>query len=394
MADSLKIDRVIIREIELPLKIPFQISGGILRTRRSLVVELHSGGAVGYGESAPFEQPFYSSETIGSVWALYRDLFIARVTGKSFDSIELFEAELKRGVRGNPFARCGFEKAFWDLTAMTESKTFQELISREMERLGVAAEHRVYAPRVASGVAIGIPESGDLGELQSWIKGYLAEGYQRVKIKIRPGWDLEPCRIARETAGQDFCLWPDANASYEIEHHAETLKRLDEFEMAFIEQPLHHDDLLDHARLGKMIKTPICLDESLKSERIARQAIESGASRIWNIKVQRVGGLLEAIRIYALAAKHGVNLWGGTMPESGLGAQAILALASFPLFKYPADIEPSDRWYEPGLDPVNITMDREGWIEVPRVAGTHRWLDHARLRSCSRELTKDHVRSG
>ncbi|MBI1784329.1 o-succinylbenzoate synthase, partial [Candidatus Sumerlaeota bacterium] len=179
---------------------------------------------------------------------------------------------------------------------------------------------------------------------------------------------------------------PDANAAYDLEKHADALKRLDEFNLAFIEQPLHHDDILDHARLGRMIKTPVCLDESLKSARVARQVLECGASRIWNIKVQRVGGLLEAIRIYALAVKHGVALWGGTMPESGIGGQAILALASFPGFVYPADIEPSARWYEPGLDPLDIQMNSEGWITVPNSHGVAPLLDYEKYRHAGRVI--------
>lgn len=378
MADPIKIDRIHIKEIVLPLKVPFQISGGIMRTRRSIIVELHSGGAIGYGESAPFEQPFYSSETIGSVVALYKDLLIGRIEGRAFATIEDFNAALTVGVRGNPFARCGFENAFWDLCSAIRKKSYTELIADQMERLGVAAEHRVPAGRVASGVAIGIPEDGKIETLRKWVEEYRAEGYQRVKIKIRPGWDEAACRVSREALGAEFMLWPDANSSYDLREHLAELKKLDAFNLAFIEQPLHHDDLLDHAALGRQIATPVCLDESLKSARVARQALDCGSSRIWNIKVQRVGGLLEAIKIYAVAAANGVKLWGGTMPESGIGAQAILALAQFPAFVYPADIEPSTRWYEAGVDPLEISMSRDGWITVPNFHGVDALIERER----------------
>lgn len=379
MNTPLKIEHVRIREIDLPLRIPFQISGGTMRSRKSIIIELHSDGAVGYGESAPFEFPFYSSETIGSVLALYRDLLIERIEGKSFDSIESFESELRRGVRGNNFAICGFENAYWDLQAAVQKRTLQELIAEQMARMGIPPEWRSYQPRVASGVAVGIPESEYLDELKTWIESYLDEGYRRVKIKIRPGWDIDACRVARETVGASFMLWPDANASFNYEQHRAILQALDEFHMAFLEQPLHHDDLLDHAKLAAEIDTPICLDESLKSARVGRQAIAVDAAKVWNIKVQRMGGLLEAIRAYSLAVRFGVKLWGGTMPESGIGAQPILALASFPGFVFPADVEPSNRWYEPNTDPVEIAMSEEGDIDVPQAHGVSILIDTKRL---------------
>lgn len=382
----LKIERVRVVEIDLPLRVPFQISGGTMRSRRSLLAELHSGGAVGYGESAPFEFPFYSSETIGSVCALWEQCLIPRIEGKSFAGAAEFNAALQAGVRGNPFARCGLENAFWDLLAATRGKSYPELIAEALAGMGVEPALRAPADRVPSGVAIGIPEGEDLGRLREWIEEYRAEGYRRVKIKIRPGWDAAPCELARATLGAGFPLWPDANASFDLAAHEPTLRRLDEFQMEFLEQPLDHDDLLDHARLSRILRTPICLDESLKGERAARQALECGASRVWNVKVQRMGGLLESMKVYALAAREGVRLWGGTMPESGVGAQAILALAAFPLFDYAADIEPSSRWYLPGVDPLEIAMDREGWIAVPRTRGVAPLLEMDRYKKAGKVL--------
>ncbi len=375
MKERLRIERVRLRELRLPLRSPFQISGGTMRVRRSLIVELESEGAVGYGEAAPFEQPFYSSETFGSALALYRELLIERLRGRAFGSVDELEAELGRGVRGNPMARCGIENAFWDLMAARRGAPLTTLIGERMEALGVAAERRASRPRIASGVALGIPEGERLETLAEGIQEARAEGYQRVKIKIRPGWDVEPCRCARRALGPDFLLWADANAAYDLTADGGRLRALDEFGLAFLEQPLQHDDLLDHARLARLIRTPICLDESLTSARTACQALEVGASRIWNVKVQRLGGLAEAIRVYALAVESGVALWGGTMPESGIGAQPMLALGAFSGFTYPADIEPSRRWYGPGVDPVELTMSPEGWIEVPATAGLGPRLD-------------------
>lgn len=369
MPAPITIDRIRILEIDLPLRIPFQISGGTMNSRRSLIVELHSGGAVGYGESAPFEFPFYSAETFGSALALFDDLLITRIKGKSFASVQELDTALRQGVRGNPFARCGFENAFWDLLSATSGKTLQDLILEELQQLGVPDVYCKAGDRIASGVAIGIPEKEDLGTLKSWLEQYRSEGYRRVKIKIRPGWDVEPCRVARETLGSDFLLWADANASFSLDKHKDVLKRLDEFRMAFIEQPLHHDDIMDHSQLAAMIDTPVCLDESLKTVQVARQAVRFQSARVWNIKVQRMGGLLEAIKTYAVAVENNIELWGGTMPESGIGAQSIMALASFDGFVYPADVEPSSRWYASGTDPLPIEMSPEGWISVPPVAG-------------------------
>lgn len=407
-SSTIRIDRVRLVEIDLPLRVPFRISGGTMRSRRSVVVELHAGGAVGYGESAPFEQPFYSSETTGSVLALQRDLLVGRVLGRSFRSIEEFDAALRVGVRGNPFARCGFENAFWDLERSLRGVSLRDRIVEELARLDVTEPSRAPADRVASGVALGIPEPEDAGIapeeaatlapakleerrlaiLADWIREHLAHGYRRLKIKIRPGWDVAPCRLAREIVGPDFPFWPDANASYDLAApgHLEALRALDEFAPLFLEQPLHHDDILDHARLGGLVRAPVCLDESLKDARVARQVVGLRAlgdavgapPPVWNIKVQRMGGLLEALRVYAVAAREGIALWGGTMPESGIGAAPILALAAFPAFVHAADVEPSDRWYAPGTDPLELTMDRAGWIEVPGAEGVAGRLDLAR----------------
>lgn len=382
----IRIDQIRVLEINLPLRIPFQISGGVMRSRRSLIVELHSEGQIGYGESAPFEAPFYSSETLGSVWALWRDLLIPRLEGATFDSIEAFDAALRDGVRGNPFARCGLENAFWDLVCVREKRTYQELMEAKLEELGVAEKWRRREGHIASGVAVGIPEDGKLDTLRRWIDEYLAEGYRRVKIKIKPGWDVEACRVARAAVGDGFPLWPDANASFNLREHGLILQKLEQFEMLFLEQPLHHDDLLDHAELSQALRTPVCLDESLKDARVAEQAVRIGAGRVWNIKIQRMGGILEALRVYAIAVKHGIKLWGGTMPESGIGAQPILALSSFAGFVYPADVEPSARWYEPGADPVAIAMSRDGWIEVPRFHGVGELIDPELYRRSARVL--------
>ncbi len=381
---SFKIDRVRVRLLELPLRTPFRISSGVCETRRSVIVELDCGGVIGRGEAAPFDEPFYSEETISSVLALYRDLYIPRLEGETFDSLESFESKLVCGVRGRPFARAGLETAARDLVCRLRETTLVQLIAATLEVKGVPARLRRPRSRVESGVAIGIPDVEERDRrsvLKEWIQEFLAAGYRRVKLKISPGWEIEACETAREVLEENFPLWTDANAAFDLQKHRGLFRQLDRFGLLFHEQPLHHDDLLDHARLSEDIRTPICLDESLKSVRTARHALRCGASKIWNIKVQRVGGLTEAIRIYALAAREGgVSLWVGTMPESGLGTQASLALAAFPLFGYPTDIEPTERWFDPGLDPVEVAMMRDGTIAVPESIGVEAIIDHDKLR--------------
>ena len=369
MHERVKIDAIRVRELRLPLRTPFRISGGVLLERRSWIVEIDSDGVVGYGESAPNDEPFYSEETLGTARTLFEELYLPRLIGREFESIDAFDEELRRGVRGNPFARVGLENAYWDLCCRRSGVSLVEAINRRLESLGVDAAARTPAPSIDSGVAVGIPEDGRLDTLRRRVDEYLEEGYRRVKIKIRPDWSTEACRVVRRAAGDGFPFWTDANAAFEIGRDIDTLRGMDEFGLLFHEQPLHHRDLVDHARLAKEIDTPICLDESLTSTRTGRAALELDASRIWNIKVQRVGGLCEATRIYKLAVDNGVKLWGGTMPESGIGAQPIIALAAFTAFVFPADVEPSDRWYEPGHDPVEIEMGRDGKIAVPDSAG-------------------------
>lgn len=364
--ESFAIQSAKIVEINIPYAIPFQISGGISYSRRSLIVEIVSNeGIIAYGESAPFEAPFYSSETISSVKSMLIEWLLPRIIGRKFGSIEELNKTLSDGIRGNNFAKAGIETACWDLIAKKNNISLKKLIFYKLKQLGVSEEYLESKNYILSGASVGIPEDSNYDTLASWIQNYVDEGYQRIKIKIKPGWDIKAIETARNVIGNDFPFWVDANASFDIKQHLNILKQMDKQNCLFLEQPLHHDDLLDHYLLSKEIKTPICFDESLKSERIASQALELEVSRIWNIKIQRVGGLLEALKIYSLASKNGVAVWGGTMPESGIGAMSILSLASFNGFKYPADVEASSRWYGPGYDLIEINMDSQGRIYIP-----------------------------
>lgn len=372
MTAPLTIERARLWDVALPLTVPFGISGGVMHVRRSLIVELATGdGAAGFGESAPFELPFYSSETVESARWMLTSVLLPRLVGHTLDTPMDADAILRTGVRGNPFSRAGVETAVWDLFCHRRGKRLLDLIVDALRAMGVDEGPLRARSGVTCGVALGIPDDGASATLARWTREALAQGYARVKIKIRPGWDVEPIRAVREVIGSDrsVLLWADANASYDLERDTEALRAIDAEGLLFIEQPLQHDDLVDHAALAQRIRTPICLDESLRDARWARHALSLGASRIWNIKVQRLGGLAEALRVYALAAAHDVALWGGTMPETGIGARSILALGALPRFVYPSDVEPSDRWYTPGTDPLPLVMAADGTMAVPSEKG-------------------------
>jgi len=369
----MRIARAELLELTLPLLEPFVISGGAMTERRSLVVVLHDeDGRTGFGESPPFELPFYSEETLAGATELVRRVLIPRVVGREFAAPEEVDATLREGVRGNSFARAGVETAAWDLEAARRNVGLAQLLA---ERLGVRA-----TASVPCGVALGIPEDRHPATLTRHVYDALTQGYRRVKIKVAPGWDEAAVGAARQgMAGTDVPLTIDANGAYDWPVHERNLRLLDEAGLLYIEQPLAPDELVGHARLGRALKTPICLDETVKSVAWARQIAELDGPKIWNIKVHRVGGLTEVCRLYRLAARYGAQLWAGTMPESGIGSQAALAAASLPLFAFPSDLEPSSRWFGRNGDVIKLTMGQDGRMMVPgQPCG--RLLDPARFR--------------
>jgi o-succinylbenzoate synthase len=244
---------------------------------------------------------------------------------------------------------------------------------------------------ITCGVALGIPADRSTETLRRWIDEALTRGYKRVKMKVAPGWDAAPVEAARDTmAGSGLPLTVDANGGYEWPEHETILRRLDEAGLLYIEQPLAPDELMGHARLANDLRTPICVDETLKDARAARQIVELAGPRIWNIKVHRLGGLSEVVRVHAKAKEYGAELWAGTMPESGIGSQAALAAASLPGFVYPSDLEPSTRWFGRNADVIKLLMDNDGQMEVPRVSiaamiDIQRFTDASRLISVTPE---------
>ena len=366
-------------ELTLPLVEPFIISGGAITERHSLVVVLHDGaGHVGYGESPPFELPFYSEETLPGVTDLVRRVLLPRVVGKEFATPEALDVVLRDGIRGNPFARAGVETAAWDLEAHRRAVGLATLLG---ERLGARP-----ATAVPCGVALGIPPDRKPETLTRWVYDALQLGYRRVKIKVMPGWDVAAVRAARAAmAGVDLPLTVDANGAYEWPAHERDLRGLDEAGLLYIEQPLAPDELVGHARLAAALRTPICLDETLKSAAHARQVVALEGPRVWNIKVHRVGGLSEVCRIYGIAEEYGAELWAGTMPESGIGSQAALAVAAMPRCVYPSDLEPSTRWYGRSADVIKLTMGKDGRMAVPDQSCA-RLLDQGRFRAATRRM--------
>jgi len=373
----MRITRADLYELSLPLLEPFVISGGAITERRSLIVVLHDdAGHTGYGESPPFDLPFYSEETLTSARDLIERVLLPRVVGRDHESPEALDASLRESIRGNWFARAGVETAAWDLEAHTRGTGLAALLG---ERLGVTP-----AGAVACGVALGIPPEPRAEELTRSVYGAVRQGYSRVKIKIAPGWDVAAVAAARAgLAGTDVPLTVDANGAYEWPRDEAALRALDETGLLYIEQPLAPDEIVGHAELGRVLRTPVCLDETLRDARAARQIVALQGPKIWNIKVHRVGGLSEVCRIYRIAEGYGAKLWAGTMPESGIGSQAALAAASLPRFVYPSDLEPSARWYGRNTDVIKLAMGKEGRMAVPQQS-CGRLLDPGRFRDAAR----------
>jgi O-succinylbenzoate synthase len=379
------IERIELFELTLPLVEPFIISGGTMTERRSLVVVLHDDqGHQGWGESPPFELPFYSEETLAGAQHLLQHVLIPRLIKSQLDSPESADAVLRTGIRGNRFARAALDTGLWDLEASRKGTGLASLLA---ERLSVDA-----AASVECGVALGIPSDRSLETLRRWVNEALTIGYRRVKIKVAPGWDSAPTRAAQQAmAGSGLPLTVDANGAYEWPEHESALRALDENDLLYFEQPLAPDELVGHVQLVEKLHTPICLDETLHDARAARQIRELGGPRVWNIKVHRVGGLTEVTRIYRIAREYGAELWAGTMPESGIGSQCALAAAALPGFVYPSDLEPSTRWFGCDSDVIKLTMSAEGRMAVPSCS-VAQLLDHDRFGAASRLLAVTEAR--
>jgi O-succinylbenzoate synthase len=356
-----RIERIELRLLRLPLVHFFETSFGRSYDREFLLVTVHGEGAEGWGECVAEAGPYYSSETTQTAWHIVTGFVAPRVLGVPFSHPREILPALG-AIRGHNMAKAGVEMAAWDLYARQEGIPLSRALGGTR-------------PHIESGVSIGIQDS--IEQLLGKIETELAAGYRRIKIKVKPGWDVDALRAVRERFG-DIPLMADANAAYRLSD-AEHLRRFDEFALMMIEQPLGYEDVLDHARLQQQVRTAICLDESVHDAKTAVEAIELGACRIINVKPGRVGGHAESVRLHdACAARH-VPVWHGGMLESGIGRAHNIHLASLPNFSLPGDIAASRRYYAPDLIEPGIEVARDGTIGVPTGHGIGVAIDRERV---------------
>ncbi len=347
----MNIERIELRHIRMELVSPFETSMGIETAEEHIIVRVDGEGLTGWGESVAEETPFYSYETVQTAWHILRDFLIPELLGKRLNSIG--EAiNLNARVRGHMMAKAGLEAALWDLFAKASGLPLATLLGGTRKRIDV-------------GVSIGIQKSP--AELVRSVEGYLREGYKRIKIKIAPGRDLTFIEAVRkEYPGILFQV--DANSAYGLEH-APVFMAMDDYNLLLIEQPLGYDDIFDHSKLQRILKTPICLDESIHSVADSRAALELESCRVINIKPGRVGGFTESKAIHDLCASRNVPVWHGGMLESGIGRAGNVALASLPNFTLPGDISASKRYYRQDIVDPLFEVGADGTMAVPQLPG-------------------------
>lgn len=347
----MKIERINLYHLRMTLRSPFETSFGRIQTRDCILLGAFAGGLIGYGECVADRAPGYSYETAETGWHVLRDFMVPAVLRKELSGPQDLDQQLSF-VRGHQMAKAGLEMALWDLQGKQEGRSLQQMLGGERSR-------------VAVGVSVGIQPSP--AALLETVEGYLAQGYGRIKIKIKPGRDIAETQAVRK-AFPGLRLQVDANSAYTLET-AQALQPLDDLDLLLIEQPLAEDDLWDHSRLQARFHSALCLDESILSARHARQALEMGACRIINIKTGRVGGLSEAVAIHDLCRAQGAPVWCGGMLETGVGRAANLALASLPGFTLPGDISASDRYYAEDITNQRFTLNSDSTIDVPNGPG-------------------------
>ncbi|HET9439874.1 MAG TPA: o-succinylbenzoate synthase [Longimicrobiales bacterium] len=340
--------RINLREIRLPLREPFRISSGTVSERRIMLLELHDrDGERAWSECVAGENPNYSPETIDTAWHAIEHWIAPKLLHKSLNVDAIYD-ELEQDIRGHEMAKAAVEMGCWALLAHKQAVPLAELLG------GTRSE-------VAVGISLGIQSTPE--HLVERARAAHAEGYQKIKLKIMPGRDVDYIAAVR-AALPDAHLMADANNAYDLRDAAH-LARLDEFALMMIEQPLDHQDLVQHAALQRRLQTPLCLDESITSLRRAQDMIELGSGRIINIKPGRVGGFTSAIRIHDLAQQHGIPVWCGGMLESGVGRAYNVALAALPNFTLPGDLSPSRRYWERDVVTPEWTMTSAGMVHVP-----------------------------
>ncbi len=347
----MRIERVELRKINLPYVTPFETSGWREEGSYAVIVRLEGDGLVGWGESPVGGSPFYNEENTSTVWAIQQEFLVPMLLRTELRRPEDVTPALGR-VRGNRMAKAGLEFAVWDLFARRERRSLAQMLGATRDR-------------VAVGVSVGIQK--DIETLLKVVGGYLATGYGRIKLKIKPGWDLEPARAVRER-WPDLPLQVDANSIYHLSD-AGHLAELDDLNLLLIEQPLGHDDIFDHAKLKPQLRTPLCLDESIVSPEHARWAIEMNACDIINIKPSRIGGLADSKLIHDMARAAGIAVWHGGMLETGIGRAFSVALAALPNFTLPGDISANERYFVRDIVRNPFTLNSDSTLTVPAEPG-------------------------
>lgn len=366
----MRVRKLTLREIHLRLRAPFETSFGTSDLRRILLVEADVDGVTGWGECTAGENPFYCYETVETAWHILRDFLWPMVRGREIGAAsEVWD--MLAPVRGHNMAKAALEIALWDAEAKRKNLPLAKLLG------GTRAE-------IPCGVSIGIQPS--IADLVAKVEEALAAGYQRIKIKIKPGCDIEPVRALRERL-PGIRLMVDANSAYRLEH-APLLKQLDAFYLVMIEQPLGWDDIYSHAQLQRQLDTPICLDECIHDVEHARAAIETGACRIINIKLGRVGGHTPARRIHDLCEEKSVPVWCGGMLESGIGRAHNIAMSSLANFSLPGDVSASRRYWDEDVIRPEVEITPQGTIRIPSAPGIgfEPRLDRIESLTCRREV--------
>lgn len=363
----MKITQARLFKVDLPLRNPFQVSFGTIKYKRTLILELTDDqGNAGYGECSAFDVPFYNEEFRDGAWQLLSKQLLPLVVGREFNSPDEMYP-LVSFVRRNRMSKAAINCALWDLTAKAQGLPLATALGGTKKQVEV-------------GVSIGVQASPKA--LVETVRGYLDTGYRRIKMKIKPGADYDYLKAVREEF-PNAMLMADANSAYRLKD-VPLLKKLDELNLIMIEQPLEPGDLVDHAKLQAVLKTPVCLDESVTSLEDARKMVELGSGKIINIKVARVGGLTVAKQIQAFATEHGLQCWCGGMLDSGVARAENLAVATLPGYTLPNDIAASNRYYD--LDIIKPTVAlNESYVSVPDRPGIGFEIDWENMRKFGKE---------
>jgi O-succinylbenzoate synthase len=357
----MKINHINLYHLRMPLISAFETSFGSITTRDCVLLKVWAGDFVGYGECPADRDPGYSYETVGTAWHILKDFLVPAVLEQEIGSADELQRRMTF-VRGHLMAKAGLEMALWDLLGKQQDLSLREMLGGERHKVEV-------------GVSVGLQDSPE--RLVKVVRGYLGQGYRRVKIKIKPGRDVHDTQAVRD-AFPEISLQVDANSAYSLESVAE-LAPLDELDLMLIEQPLAEDDLWDHSKVQAMFHTPICLDESITSPRLARQALEMKACRVINIKPGRVGGLRNGVAIHNICRAQDIPVWCGGMLETGVGRASNLAIASLPGFSLPGDISATDRYYEEDITVERFTLNADSTIDVPNNPGLGVRIDESLL---------------